>query len=354
MTDTPNYDINYEDERFTEAETWRTNALDDNNKLYDGAIKDVETVKEDQINAANSYAAQQSKNAQERTDFTIEQINQQKDQAKKDYTKEQSGAYVDWQKQSNEYGANAEAQAAQGMAGTGYSESSQVAMYNQYQNRVATARESYTRAVLNYDNAIKDAQLQNNALLAEIAYQALQTSLEATIAAMQQKNTLLMAKASDAFKIESMYDTKYQNVLAQMNEENKLKENVRQFEADDAYRWAVLDYEKEQAAAAAKAAQVASDARKYGGTVKGGTVKGDANKNPNYTNTVTKGSPIVPKTYDQAAAMLNKNGIEDDGGLMTKDEWSRRKTSGSNRAPAAYDSYEAYLSAYVTWALGNK
>ena len=165
-----NYDVNYDDERFTQVETDKNAALSELENTYAGMIGESDKYYQAQIDASKQWADTQSQLQQEQTDFNIEQIEQQKAQANKDYTKEQSGAYVDWQKQSNQYGLNAEQMASAGMTNTGFSESSQVSMYNTYQNRVATARESYNTAVLNYNNAIKDARIQNNAALAQIAY----------------------------------------------------------------------------------------------------------------------------------------------------------------------------------------
>lgn len=227
---TPNYDINYNDKRFTEVEADKKAALSEVEKTYGGMINNSDKFYQAQIDAANKYADKQTQIQNEQTEFAIEQIEQQKAQAQKDYTKEQSGAYVDWQKQSNQYGVNAEQQAAQGMQNTGYSESSQVAMFNQYQNRVATARETYSRAVLNYDNAIKDARLQNNAALAEIAYNALQKELELSLEGFQYKNNLIIEKANKKLEVDNVYHQRYQDVLNQINTENALAEDVRQYE----------------------------------------------------------------------------------------------------------------------------
>lgn len=197
--------------------------------VYDDMIDSVDAFYQKQINAVQQHADKQAQIQQERTDFAIEQIEQQKDQTKQDYTKEQSGAYVDWQKQSAEYGANAEAMADMGMSNTGYSESSQVSMYNQYQSRVATARESYSRAILNYDNAIKDARLQNNAALAEIAYNALKTQLELSLEGFQYKNSLIQEQTKLNLEIENQNWGRYMDVLDQINTENALAEEQRQF-----------------------------------------------------------------------------------------------------------------------------
>ena len=244
--------VNYNDERFTDVERDREEALTENEQLYGGMVAESDKYYQDQQEAAQEWADKQTEIQNEQTDFAIEQIEQQKEQAEKDYIKEQSGAYVDWQKQSGAYGANAEAMAAQGMTGTGYSESSQVSMYNTYQNRVATAREAFSRAVLNYDNAIKEARLQNNAALAEIAYQALQTQLQLALESFQYKNSLLIQQANMRLEIDNMYYSRYQDVLDQINQENALAEEMRQFNASLAEEQrqfnATLAWQKAQAA----------------------------------------------------------------------------------------------------------
>ena len=225
-----NYQVNYEDERFDQVEQDKQAALKELEDTYSGMIEQSDNYFKAQENATKEWADKQSQLQQEQTDFLIEQTEQQKAQAEKDYIKEQSGAYVDWQKQSNKYGANAEAMASAGLAKTGYSESSQVSMYNTYQNRVASARESYSRAVLNYDNAIKEAMLQNNAALAEIAFQALLKQLELSLQGFQYKNQLVLDQFDKKLTTDEMYYSRYMDVLQQINTENAMAEEKRQFE----------------------------------------------------------------------------------------------------------------------------
>lgn len=229
MANTPNYDIDYKDDRFGKVESDKNQALTQLEQTYGGMIESSDKYFDAQIQASKDWADKQSQIQQEQTDFAIEQIEQQKQQANKDYQKEQSGAYVDWRKQSNQYGTEAEKMASAGLANTGFSESSQVSMYNTYQNRVATARESYNKAVLNYNNAIKDAQLQNNAALAEIAYQSLQQQLELSLQGFQYKNQLILEQANKRTELDNIYYNRYQDVLQQINTENALAEDIRQF-----------------------------------------------------------------------------------------------------------------------------
>ncbi|MGN0693732.1 MAG: hypothetical protein ACI4LK_02335 [Lentihominibacter sp.] len=243
---TPTYDIDYTDKRFKAVETEKQTAIGNMENTYNDMINQSDKFYQDQINAAKDYAATQQQLQQQNTDFAIEKINQEKDKAGKDYTKEQSGAYTDWQKQSDQYGVNAEQMAAQGLSNTGYSESSQVSMYNTYQNRIAMARESYNNAVLNYDNAIKDAMLQNNAKLAEIAYNALQTELQLALEGFQYKNTLLTEKATKLQELDNTYYNRWQDVVNQMNTENAMAEQIRQYNESQKLEYAQLNEQLKQ------------------------------------------------------------------------------------------------------------
>ena len=224
-----NYEVNYDDERFTDVENDKQQAMSELEQTYGGMIGESDKYYQAQIDASKEWADKQSQLQQEQTDFTIEQIEQQKDKAQKDYLKEQSGAYVDWQKQSNRYGAEAERQAAAGLDGTGFSESSQVGMYNAYQNRVAVAREVVAQAILNYDNGIKDARLQNNAALAEIHAQALQQQLALALEGFQYKNNLILEQTNKKIELDNTFHQRYQDVLNQINHENAMAEEIRQF-----------------------------------------------------------------------------------------------------------------------------
>lgn len=342
--------VNYNDKRFTQVESEKKVALNENEKMYDNMINSSDKYYQQQIDATKEWGETQAKNQQEQTDFAIEKIEQQKDYARKDYEKEQSGAYVDWQKQSNQYGVNAEQKAQNGLAFTGYSESSQVAMYNQYQNRVATARESFNRAIVEYDNMMKDARLQNNAKLAELAYQTLQTTLELSLQGFQYKNTLLIDKANKKAEINDRYYTRYQNVLSQINTENALAEQVRQFNEQ-------MAEEKRQfnETMAYNRSKSSGGGSSSGGSSSGKKVKDTSNKTTKKTSNKTTKKTKSFSTYEEATAYLKKNGAKNSvGGLMTKGEWSRRKSSLQRYGTGSvevknYSTYSSYLNDYVEY-----
>lgn len=314
------YAINYEDDRFKAVESEKKDAISEMEKTYSGMINDSDGYFDKQIQASKDWAETQSKNQQEQTDFAIDQIEQQKEQAKKDYTKEQSGAYVDWQKKSNEYGANAEAEAAQGMQNTGFSESSQVSMYNTYQQRVVAARESYNRAIQNYNNSITEARLQNNSALAEIAYNALQQQLELSLQGFQYKNQLLLDQADKKLQVDQMYHERWQDVLSQINTENALAEQIRQhneslaeekrqFDAQMAEEQRQFNFTNKLGEFAVAAPVVSSGGSGGGSTKKSTTTKKTTTKD---TSTTIKKDKTSTSTKD-SSPKLNLQSVLDAG-----------------------------------------
>lgn len=298
-----NYDINYNDQRFQQVEADKNVAINNLEQTYNGMINATDAYYNSQIQASKDWANKQTQLQNEKTEFAIEQIEQQKEQANKDYIREQQGSYVDWQKQSDNYGAIAEQQAASGLRNSGYSESSKVSMYNTYQNRVATARDSYNRAVLNYNNAITEARLQNNSILAEIAFEALQKQLELSLQAFQYKNQLIMAKTEQRMALDDMYYGRYQDVLAQINTEIALAEQVRQynaslaedqrqFNANLAFEREQFEYQKKQDAAKAKASSggSSSGSKSSGSKSSGSSSSGSSSNKKSSSGSSSKSS----------------------------------------------------------------
>lgn len=244
-----NYDID-KDAIKSEVDAERDAAIAKSDAGYDSIIATNKATESGLLADIEENRKRQEEIANKNTEFAIEEINQNKANTKKDYIKEQSAAYKDYQKQSDPYGVNAEQRAEMGMSNTGYSESAKVAMYNQYQARVATARESYVRAVQNYDNAITQARLQNSSTLAEIAAESLAQSLEVSINFASQNNALLTEKVKQRTEIDQNYYNRYLAVLDQINAENTLAENVRQhnesLEEEKRQYDATLEFQREQ------------------------------------------------------------------------------------------------------------
>lgn len=257
--------VNYNDKRFQQVNKEKETALKEVDSTYNNMINQTDKLYQDQIDASKDWEKTQSELQQQNTDFAIEKINQNKEWAKQDYLKEQRGAYADYTEAGNVYGANAEAMASRGLTGTGYAENSDVALFTAYQNRVATARDSFNRAVVTYDQSIKEAQLQNNSALADIAYKALQTQLQLSLEGFQYKNQLLQQKLSTKHQTEDRYYNRWQNVLQQINTENTLAEQQRQFNQQMAMQQRELALQEKAYSVAKKGASGGGSSVKQGG-----------------------------------------------------------------------------------------
>jgi hypothetical protein len=334
-----NYEINYDDERFQNVEAEKQAQLSQMGNAYNDMINNSDQFYDDQKNAIEDYKNTQTQLQQQQTDFAIQKIEQEKDKTLKDYTKEQKGAYVDYQKASNQYGANAEQMATQGLMGSGFSESSQVSMFNTYQNRVSTAREVYNQAILNYNNSIQEARLNNNSKLAEIAYNSLRETLSLSLEAFQYKNTLVLDKMDREQDINNTYYQRWQDVQSQINTENQFKEQIRQYDEQLAYykakdereyqleiqkleeqkrqaQQAQANWEKEFALQQKQVnASLARSSGSSGGSTKSATLNNTGNKNATLDNTGGN-----TKNYTSA----KENGIKN---LTTKEYNNLRDTT---------------------------
>lgn len=249
--------IDYNDSRFTEIEKDKNAAINQSNSTYDNLINQSSKYYDNLIAQSKESADKQTALQNQQTEFAIDKIEQQKEQANKDYTKEQKGAYQDYMKQSNAYGSNMQTAGQQGLGGSGWSETIQAGFYNTYQNRYAQARENYNTIITNYDNNIKEAQLQNSSALLQIYNQAQKEQLELALQNFTVIKDLSLAKQNAYMDIDNEYNDRWRQVEAQINTENSLAEQIRQFnaeieekrkqrEADTAYRNAALQLEKDK------------------------------------------------------------------------------------------------------------
>ena len=70
-TTTPNYDINYEDERFQAVETDKNNAMSEMEQTYQGMIDQTDSYYQGLRDETQQWTDKQRQLHQEQTDFTI-------------------------------------------------------------------------------------------------------------------------------------------------------------------------------------------------------------------------------------------------------------------------------------------
>ncbi len=281
---------NLDEKDLAEVKSQQSAAEKDLENTYNGMV-DKYTAKTDQlIDESKKWVDTQSKLQNENYELEIKDIENQKADAKKDYLKEQSGAYKDWQKQSNKYGAEAERQASMGMANSGYSESSQVAMYNNYQNRVAVAREAFVRSDTAFNLLMDKAKLQNDTLLAEIAINGLREQLSLAIESMQYTNSLLIQKSAEKRAINSDYYNRWIGMYSQIKQQEQYEatkaEQKRQFDANMAFQREQFEWQKAQAAAKASSGSISKSSS--GSSSKKSSGSGSSSVSKNTSNSAPK------------------------------------------------------------------
>lgn len=235
--------VNYDDERFTKVEQEKQNELNKYNQTYDNLIAERNELTQQQQNYVDSWKDTQTQIANDNLNHQLDLYNQEKEKAEKEYQNEAKASYIDYQKEVDRYGISRENMVSNGLSNSGYAESSKVDMYNTYQNRVATARESLNNIKLEFDNAIKEAQLSNNATLAELALQQMQQKLQIALEGFNYKDTQTQNKMNWEYNINNNYYDRYKDVENQINYENEQAEAIRQYNEQ-------MAYQKEQAALA--------------------------------------------------------------------------------------------------------
>ena len=238
--------VNYDDDRFQQVENEKQEQLNQYNQTYDNLMAEREDLTNQQQGLVDQWQQTQNENLDKQFQFQQDLINQQKAETEKAYEKEAKSAYTDYQKEVDRYGVSREQQVASGLGNTGYSESSKVSMYNTYQNRLATAKESMDKAYLEFDNAIREAQLTNDVTKAENALTALEQKLNISLEAFNYKDTATQNKLNWQQQINSDYYNRYQNVLNQINYENEQAEAIRQYNEQMKFQQEQLEYQKEQ------------------------------------------------------------------------------------------------------------
>ena len=225
--------VNYNDNRFLQVEDEKNQKLEETNKTYQDLINERNDLTNQQSDIVNKWQQTQNENLDKQLQFQQDLINQQKQEAEKSYQDEAKSAYTDYRKETDNYGVSREQQLASGLGGAGgYSESSRVSMYNTYQNRLSTARQSMDKAYLEFDNAIREAQLTNDVTKAENALQALQQKLQIALEGFNYKSEQTQNKLAMQQQINNEYYNRYQDVLNQINFENEQAEARRQWEAE--------------------------------------------------------------------------------------------------------------------------
>ena len=230
------YNVNYDDERFKQVENEKQSELDKYNQTYDNLINERNNFTNQQQQLVDQWENTQKDIANQNLQYQKDLIEQQRNKTEKEYQNEAKASYIDYQKEVDKYGVSRENVTANGLSNSGYAESSKVDMYNTYQNRLATARKSLEDAGIEFDNAIREAQMSNNETLAQNALTALQNKLNIALEGFNYKTEQENNKLNWNNTINNNYYNRYKDVESQINYENETAEKIRQYNENMAYQ----------------------------------------------------------------------------------------------------------------------
>lgn len=219
-----------EEERYAKVEQDRQNAINQSNQVYNDLISGNTALAQQQKDYINTWQNTQNEIADKNAAYQVELQNQNKEKAQKEFEREaiaSKNAYYDF---INPYGANAEIQAQNGLNNTGYSETTKLGAWNINQNRTAQARATMNNAKQQYDNAIKEIELNRDTTKSQYALQALQQQLEAAVNEFNTSSQLRQSQLSNTQALDSEYNDRYNTVWQQINTEKEQAEAIRQYE----------------------------------------------------------------------------------------------------------------------------
>ena len=200
--------------------------LNDYNDNYNNQLSEYENLMNQQQTNIDTWAEEQKKQQEAQKDYEIGLVEQNKKEAAEQTEAEIKDSYVDYMKQNNQYGGVLENLASAGLATQGYAESSKIAMYNTYQNRVGTAKSALLKANTQYDNQIQQALLNNDAKLAEIAYQQMQQSYQLALQGFEYRENLYNNKLAYEQNISDTYFAREQELRDDINYYNSRLEDI--------------------------------------------------------------------------------------------------------------------------------
>ena len=159
--------------------------------------EDIDTLMEGQKANLNEQKELQNQIIDKGIEKVQNEVTKQKEDYEKDANKIAQGLYTDYKKQANPYGATSEGLASRGLNKSGYAESSQVNLYNQYQKSI-TELENKTRELkANADFQMNQAYLDADVQKAQSALSLYQQQAQLALTEYDLKHTRDREKVAD-------------------------------------------------------------------------------------------------------------------------------------------------------------
>ena len=251
------------DERLTNIENQKQQALKQSDTMYNNLLNDNQNLYNQQQDYANKFEQTQNETLDKQLAYNTNLIEQQKENARENARVEQNKAKNDYYSVINPYGAQAESIASRGLSNSGVDGTFRLGAHNIYQNRVATANKTMQDAIRSFDNDLNAAKLQHDSSIAQNALKKLELQLGFAESFYNKKGELTQNQFNSNQNIGKDYFNRYQTEYENIQNEKARAEAIRQWEAQMAYqkerdRIADQQWEKEYALSKAAAARKSS------------------------------------------------------------------------------------------------
>lgn len=232
------------------------------------------------VNQQNSLLQQQEQKQNElinqQTQMQVDELNREKEKLDKDVSKTTQGLYSAWQKQANQYGAGMEQMAKQGLANSGYAESTRTSLYNTYQKNVTDTLNNARELKSDYDFKITQARQQGSVQQAQAALDLYSQKLQfltQNYELRQNREQYLYQQERDRVS-----DQQWQKTFDEQVRQNELENQWRQKEFDyQQQRDAVSDSQWQQQFDLQKKNLTSSSSRKSSRSSKSSKSSGSGN-----------------------------------------------------------------------------
>jgi len=223
------------DPRYEQLKTEEQNMQQKSLDLTQGLVEKSAGIAEQQNAFLDTYQQEQKDIVNRGIELEQQKLGQVKTDQAKAFQKEATGAYTDYQKFTNQYGAQAEQQAMEGTTGTGFSETSKVRAYGEYQRRYTSAKDTMEKNNVAVDLAMSEARLKGDVQLAQQALELYTMKNQNTLRDFEFSSNLALQQITTNMNIANMFYGRQQDLINQITQQQQAQFQREQF-----------DYSKEQ------------------------------------------------------------------------------------------------------------
>lgn len=201
--------------------------------------EDIDRLVSQQNSLLGEQEKKQSQLINQQTQMQVDELNREKEKLDRETDKTTQGLYASWQKQANQYGAEAEQLAQRGLANSGYAETTQTSLYNTYQKNVTETLNNSRDLKSDYDFKIAQARQSGSVQQAQAALDLYSQKIQ-----LLTQNYELRQNRE-----QYLYQKQYQQERDRVSDQQWQKtfdQQVRQNEIENQWKQKSFDYQRQR------------------------------------------------------------------------------------------------------------